>query len=160
LLSKTPDVSFNAQPVTLTYNALGQRLTMVDASGTTTYDYDLSIRLRTKTTPEGTLNYRYDAASNLTYIFSSNTNGVATNYAYDALNRISTVTATSDSGLISNLVTNYTYDAVGNLPTVAYPNNVKHTYTYNALNRLTNIAVAKTTTAQANYADTLGAAGN
>jgi YD repeat-containing protein len=145
LVSKTPDASYNAQPVTFTYNALGQRLTMVDASGTTTYTYDGSNRLRTKATPQGTLTCSYDAASDLTSLSSSNTNGVSTSYSYDALNRMSTVTANSDYGPIGNIVTNYTYDALGNLATVLYPNTVQHTYTYNTLNRLTNLAVAKTT---------------
>jgi len=37
LLSKTPDASFNAQPVTFTYYPNGQRKTMTDATGTTSY---------------------------------------------------------------------------------------------------------------------------
>lgn len=38
---------------------------MTDASGTTTYGYDSLDRLIMKATPEGTLNYTYDAARNL-----------------------------------------------------------------------------------------------
>ena len=60
----------NQQPVRFTYTATGQRLSMADASNTqaipqTTYQYDNRDRLKTKVTPEGTLNYTYDAHGNV-----------------------------------------------------------------------------------------------
>ena len=65
---------------------------MTDANGTTNYSsYDNRDRLKTKATPEGTLNYTYDAHSNLLSIVSSNTNGASLAYSYDALNRLSKV---------------------------------------------------------------------
>ena len=63
LQSKTPDPSFSAPAVGFTYSATGKRLTMSDVSGVTTYTYDPQTdRLLQKQTPEGTLNYTYDAA--------------------------------------------------------------------------------------------------
>src|SRR5206468_1351632 len=120
-----------------------------DASGTTTYAYDLRDRLMTKTTPQGTLTYTYDPAGDLASIRSSNAGGTSVNYSYDTLNRLATVT---DNRLASG-VTTYAYD-VGNLATFAYPNGVSHAYAYNALNRLTSLAVsdaASTTLASYSY---------
>ena len=50
---------------------------MVDASGTTTYTYDVRDRLLSKATPQGTLTYTYDAAGSLASIRSSNTGGTS-----------------------------------------------------------------------------------
>jgi len=92
LLTKTPDASFNASPVTLTYTATGKRQTMTDPSGTTTYSYDPQTdRLMSKQTPYGTISYTYDAAGDVTDISSSNQNGAAMAYQYDKLNRLSSV---------------------------------------------------------------------
>ena len=66
LLKKTPDSSLNQTPVSFTYTATGQRNSMSDASGATNYTvYDNRDRLKTKMTPEGTLNYTYDAHGNV-----------------------------------------------------------------------------------------------
>lgn len=131
LLQKTADPFFStgacsggvcgATQVSFTYNALGQRQTMTDASGTTNYTYDANNRLQHKVTPEGGLNYSYDNVGDVGEVFADNWNsgGVDTRYAYDALNRMSSVTALSDFGPIGNIVSNYTYDAVVNLATVA-----------------------------------------
>jgi YD repeat-containing protein len=53
--------------------------------------FDVGTALTTKATPEGTLNYTFDAAGNLASMTSSHTNGVSVDYAYDDLNRLSTV---------------------------------------------------------------------
>ncbi|MBI1790799.1 MAG: hypothetical protein HYR60_24995, partial [Acidobacteria bacterium] len=156
LLSKTPDPTLNEPGVNFTYTATGQRASMSDASGITTYTYDLRDRLLNKSTPQGTLTYTYDLQGNLTSIRSSNAGGTSVDYAYDALNRLSRVT---DNRLAPG-VTTYTYDAVGNLAGYAYPNGAQSTYTYNNLNRLTNLATARSATPLATYAYTLGAAGN
>ena len=46
-------------------------------------------RLISKATPEGTLNYTYDAAGHVASIASSNVNGASMSYTYDDLNRLS-----------------------------------------------------------------------
>jgi RHS repeat-associated protein len=155
LLTKTPDASLGQPAVHCTYSATGQRLSMIDASGTTTYSYDLRDRLLQKATPEGTLTYTYDAAGNLLSIRSSNTGGTSVNYVYDALNRLSTVT---DNRLASGTTT-YAYDNAGNLQSYLYPNGMQSLYGYDALNRLTNLALSKGGTI-ASYGYTLGASGN
>jgi RHS repeat-associated protein len=158
LRSKTPDAAFGASVVQFSYSATGQRLQMVDASGTTTYAYDTRDRLLSKATPQGTLTYTYDPGGNLTAIQSSNTGGTSVTYAYDALNRLATVT----DNRLSPGVTTYTYDNAGNLANFKYPNGVQHGYTYNPLNRLTTLAVMNTTTSStlASYSYTLGPTGN
>lgn len=157
LLSKTPDASFNQPAVSYTYNALGQRATMTDASGTTVYSYDNRNRLASKQTPNGTLFYTYNDAGNIETLRSSNANGVSVDYDYDELNRLESV---KDNRLTGNQTTNYTFDAVGNLESYSYPNQVTTSYAYNNLNRLTTMTVSNASGGLASYAYTLGAAGN
>ncbi len=121
--------------VSFTYTPTGQRATMTDASGQTTYGYDNRNRLVSKATPEGTLTYSYDAAGDVKTIQSSNAGGANLAYAYDTLNRLGTVTDVNGS-------TVYGYDNVGNLQSVTYPNSVAHSYSYDTRNRLTSLAVA------------------
>ncbi len=149
LLSKTPDPSFNAPPVTFTY-IRGQRFGMTDASGSTGYFYS-SGRVTQLFEPAGQLNYSYDLADNVTGI---NAAGLNVRYTYDELNRLSTVQE-SNTG-----TTTYTYDNVGNLATVTYPNGIVHTYSYDTRNRLTNLGVAKGANSLLSYAYTLDAAGH
>lgn len=156
LLSKTPDASFNASPISFTYTNSGQRLSMTDPSGITGYTYDSRDRLTKKVTPQGTLTYTYDTAGNLGSMRSSNTNGTSVDYSYDVLNRLSTV---KDNRLTSGTTT-YTYDTVGNLQGYLYPNGVQSSYVYDTLNRLKALTIAKTSTTLASYNYMLGAAGN
>jgi RHS repeat-associated protein len=154
LIRKTPDPALNQPAIVLTYEPTGQRATMTDASGTTTYTYDLRDRLLTKVTPQGTLTYTYGPTGNLRSMTSSNANGVSVTYTEDALNRLATVKDNHQPG-----TTSYNYDANGNLAGYTYPNGVQTTTTYNSLNRLTNVSVSKGAPI-ASYAYTLGAAGN
>jgi len=155
LVQKTPDASLGQPSATFAYSPTGRRTTMSDASGITTYTYDLRDRLKSKTTPQGVLTYTYDAAGNELSLGSSNTNGVTVSYAYDVLNRLAAVT---DNRLATG-TTNYTYDANGNLESTTYPNEVRTSYAFNSLNRLTSVSATKGATLAA-YAYTLGAAGN
>ena len=154
LLRKTPDGSLGQPPVVFTYTPSGQRASMQDASGSTTYSYDSRDRLLSKATPQGTLSYSYDAAGNLTRIQSNHAGGAAMDYSYDARNRLASVTDGDGR------VTSYSYDAVGNLAGFLYPNGVQTTYTYNPLNRLTNVTGARGATTIAGYTYTLGPSGN
>jgi RHS repeat-associated protein len=156
LLSKTPDASFNAPAVTYTYNSHGQRQTMVDVTGTTSWNgYDDNGHVTQLQKPQGFLGYTYDAAGNLTQLAGL---GNTVNYTYDALNRLWKVQEQNTGTTI------YGYDNVGNLQTVTYPNGVVHTYTYDTRNRLTNLGVTGTVAgapgAIASYAYTLDASGH
>jgi RHS repeat-associated protein len=156
LVKKTPDPSLNQPEVTFTYTINGQRESMTDASGTTSYSYDERDRLTAKVTPQGTLSYTYNGAGQLGSIQSDHANGVILSYDYDALNRLAKVT----DHRIANGYTTYTYDNAGSLAGYVYPNGVETNYTYNNLNRLTQMTVKHGTTDLASYAYTLGATGN
>ena len=163
LLTKTPDPSLAEPTVSFTYNPTGTRLSMTDASGTTNYtSYDNRNRLKTKVTPEGTLNYTYDAHSNLLSILSSNANGASVTYTPDALNRVGTVT---DNRLVAQGVTpattSYTYYPVGTVQNYTYAaNSVQTAYTYDTLNRLKTIGSTKGSTSLSSFAYTPYPAGN
>ena len=87
-----PDATLTEPTISITYKPNGQRATMTDASGVTTYGYDNRNRLTSKQTPFGTLTYGYDAANNVTSTSSNNANGLSVSYLYDELNRLQTVT--------------------------------------------------------------------
>ncbi|HYI07797.1 MAG TPA: discoidin domain-containing protein [Thermoanaerobaculia bacterium] len=135
LTQKTPDASLTQPPVTYTYTASGQRASMTDAGGTTTYTYDDNERLVSLATSRGTLTYTYDNANNLTAVRSSNENGVSADYAYDALNRLEQVV----DQFVTNGATSFGYDVVGNLDHYLYPNGVRTEHAYDDLNRLKNL---------------------
>ncbi|MEK6280646.1 MAG: PKD domain-containing protein [Acidobacteriota bacterium] len=159
LLLKVPDPSLNQPTVSFTYNVDGQRATMTDGAGVTTYSYDTRSRLVGKHTPFGTLTYSYDEAGNLLTTRSSNANGTSVDYTYDVLNRLATAKDNRVSGL-SGGVTSYSYDTVGSLKEYSYPNGVKTSYSYNTLNRLTSMTLGTTASSLGGYSYTLGAAGN
>jgi RHS repeat-associated protein len=132
LRSRTPDPSFSAAPIAFTYTSTGQRLTMTDPSGTTTYTYTNRDQVASKATPQGTLTYTYDPAGNVASTVSSNTNGTNVTYAWDADNRLSSVT---DSRL-AGATTTYSYDATNQLSLMTYPNGVTHSYAYDTRDRI------------------------
>jgi len=166
--SETPDSSSSLSaagkiPITFAYDpTTGQRYTMTDASGTTTYTYDDLGRLVTKVhSVVGELDYTYDPNGNLLTIKDgtvSRSGGVSLTYHWDALNRLSQV---DDNKTKS---TTYTYDKVGNLQTFTYPTTtpIAATYKYNALNRLTsvNATAGSSQTPFASFGYTLGLSGN
>ena len=139
------------------YNLNGQMASRTDTSGSYTWIYDSRSRLKTNSTPVGTLCYLYDANGNLTNLSSATTNGVSTGYQYDALNRLTNVV---DNGLTGTKNTAYSFDGVGNLQTLKYPNGVTNLYQYDVLNRLTNLTWKLTTTTLGTFYYQLGAAGN
>ncbi len=86
-------------------------------------------------TPEGTLNYTYDAAGNLQSMTSNHTHGVSATYSYDDLNRLSAVADANLTGVPTN-ITQYSYDNASNLGSVLYPNGVTTQFTYDTLNHV------------------------
>jgi RHS repeat-associated protein len=111
-----------------TYTPTGQRQTVVDSRGTTTYVYDQRDRLLSRTDPDGTtISYTYDAAGNRTSVTIPTG---TTAYTFDALNRLLTVTDPQGGQ------TKYTYDAAGNLVRTDLPNHTYEIRQYDALNRL------------------------
>ena len=135
---------------------------MADATGTTTYTYDNRDRLKIKATPEGALNYAYDAHSNLLTILSSNANGASVTYTPDQLNRLSTVTDNRMAAQgVATPVTTYGYDPAGNMSGYTYSaNGVQSTYNYDTLSRLSSVGWAKGTTSLSSFTYTPYPAGN
>jgi RHS repeat-associated protein len=144
LTQKIPDPSLAQPQIQFAYTATGKRASMLDASGTTTYSYDNRDRLITKSTPQGSLSYTYDAANNVKSIISSNANGASMSYSYDAGNRLS---STTDNRLLAQGftagTTAYTYDAGGNIASYTYPNGVQTSNLYDTLNRVKQITSAQ-----------------
>ncbi len=85
------------ETLTYAYDANGNRTTLTDATGTTTFGYDANNRL----TSAGSATYSYDNNGNLTNIST----GIS--LTYDAHNR------TSQTSLPGGLVVQYTYDGDG-----------------------------------------------
>ncbi len=157
----TNRASVNGYQVSYTYTPTGQRATMTDPSGATTYLYDNRDRLTNKVVNWGSpaqlsiaLNYRYDANGNLTNLWSSTANGMTNVYQYDALNRLTNVV-----GQVSSL-SQYSYDFAGNLQALRYANGVTNLYQYDSLNRLTNSVWKLNAGTLASFYYQLGLTGN
>ena len=139
------------------YDAAGELTNRKDLSGSYQWVYDLRGRLRTNSTPAGTLFYQYDANGNQTNLSSATSGGVSVVYQYDGLNRLTNVI---DNGLNGTKNTAYTFDGVGNMQTLRYPNGVTNLWQYDSLNRLTNEVWNKGTTPLASFSYQLGPTGN
>jgi RHS repeat-associated protein len=154
-----PDASLSGQtPIGFTYYSTGDRKTMTDASGTTSYSYNARNRLLSKATPYGSLSYTYDAASNLRSMRSSNTSGITVTYSYDALNQLQSVV---DNRLSPSAnTTTYVYSPTSTLKSVTLPNGVVTSYGYDTLDRLTSLVTKKNTTTLGSFTYTLRPEGN
>lgn len=137
----------------LTYNLLGEVLTVEIENEFTRFMYDERGLLASVTTPaERTWAYAYDPLGNLTevtqpdetiqqYIYDENSNLVAaadpnmlvTSYLYDALNRLTDI-----EDPLGNR-TSYEYDVRGNAISITDPRDVIETATYDVFDRLVSI---------------------
>jgi len=115
------------------YDPNGNRISMIDPTGLTTYTYDELNRLTSITNNKGlTTIFTYDALGRRTSM--THDNGVVTNYTYDAAFQLLTLVHQLGLNPPINSFT-YTYDKVGNRKTKA-DNNGTANYTYDTLNRL------------------------
>lgn len=124
----TPNVTFN-------YYKSGQRASMTDGTGTTSYQYDQLDRTYAVTNGAGqTVGYRYDLAGNLTNLIYPDSSVITR--TYDAANEWIGVTDPFGH------TTRFGYDPAGNLQTEAYPTTAPlvSTLGYNAADQLTSIA--------------------
>ncbi len=143
LINKSVTKNGQTKQITYTYDKQGNRKSMTDDTGTTTYSYDDLNRLITENAPNNiTKEYTYDAANNRkTYKLKQNsTEKQNISYTYDTLNRLEQV---KENGTTK---ATYTYDTNGNRQSLTYNNGNSTTYTYNNANRLTNITNKKGTT--------------
>ena len=132
--------------ITTTYSPTGKRLSMVDASGTTTWAYDNQDRVSAKATPQGTLSYTYLPNSLVASVNSSNANGTSINYGYDNVNRLATVL---DNRLAAT--TTNSFDDADNLATIVYPNGVINSYTVDQKDQVTVLQIQRNAAILANY---------
>jgi RHS repeat-associated protein len=124
----TPNVS------SVVYDADGQRTSMTDGTGTSTWAHDSLHRLTSSINRVGsTVSYGYDLRSDLTSITYPGVTGSVTR-GFDAAGRLRTVTDWNSK------TTTFNYDADGNLVGQAYPNATTTTDTVDAADRLMAVA--------------------
>lgn len=115
-----------------TYDANGNRTSMIDPTGITTYTYDALNRLTSITNNKGlTTTFSYDALGRRTSM--THVNGVATTYEYDTASQLTKVTHQLGPTIINSFT--YAYDKVGNRIT-KLDRNGSYNYTYDTLYRL------------------------
>ena len=116
-------------PVRMGYNAMGQRVSMEDITGASSYTYDGLGRLKTATNGSGkTVTYEYDEADNLKAILYPD--GKKVSYAYDKNDNIILLMDRDGRS------TSYEYDPLNRLTAVRRPDGTVSTYTYNARNEV------------------------
>ena len=118
-----------------TYDAVGNRLSMLDGSQTvaTTYTYDDLNRLTSVQTPQGyKLQYEYDAADRTTAILHPN--GDRIEYTYDAADRLVAL-----HNVTNSLKLTYLYNRAGQLVWVNRPSSVRTQYQHDDLGRVSLI---------------------
>ena len=135
----TPD-----SDVSFTYDAAGNRHTMVDGVGTTTWTHDALNRPTAILDPySATVAYGYNAGGLRTSITYPDSKQVG--YAYDLAGRLHVVTDWD------TLVTTYTFDRGARPATTTLPNGLVSTYAFDDANRLTALSQAIGTTTYASY---------
>jgi RHS repeat-associated protein len=115
-----------------TYDLNGNRITMTDPTGTTSYEYDALDRLTKITNPSGDVTtYTYDAVSRRTGMTYAN--GMTAGYQYDAAGRLLDLVYQLNSANVATF--GYTYDKVDNRTSMTDEYGL-HSYTYDTLYRL------------------------
>ncbi len=145
--------------VTFTYDKVGNRLTMTDGTGLTTYVYDDLYRLESVTDGSGqAVGYTYYPAGNrhtMTY-----PSGQVITSTYDMANRLDTVTDWDEG------VYDYTFDDAHRLKQIVLPNTlagtgaITSTYDYDDAGRLVALTHASAAETLASYAYDLDKVGN
>ncbi|MGH9969217.1 MAG: hypothetical protein ACREBG_15650 [Pyrinomonadaceae bacterium] len=136
-------------PVTYDYDAAGNRISMADGSGNTTYVYNSLSQLESETrqfsgpgAPPGTytLSYVYNFAGELKKI--TDPTNATINYNYDAMGRMIGITGenTLYNG-VSQYASGLAYRAWGGLKSMAYGNTTSLSLSYNQRGLVTHYSV-------------------
>lgn len=149
---KTIDYPAGTADVNFTYDALGNRTTMTDGTGSTSWTLDALNRPLTITAPSGAVGYGYDRLGNRTTLRYPDTKTVT--YTVDALNRIASVQDWAST------FTSYTYNAVGQVVTTTLPNGVRTVYGYDTAQRLQTLTHSTLSQTLGAYTYTVDASGN
>ena len=114
------------------YDVMGQRVSMMDRSGESSYEYDGLGRITKVTTGSGeTTTYEYginDMLSRLTY-----PDGKSVSYEYDLNDNLTQVTDRTGG------VTTYVYDAINRVTEIHRPNGISTYNTYNARDQIVSM---------------------
>ena len=141
-----PNAGYLDSPnVSYTYDADGNRRSMTDGTGTTSYSYDGFERLQSTTNGAGSMvGYGYDQDSDKTAIQYGSA-GMVTR-SYNADDQLSQVTDWNGNS------TSFAYDANGNLQQENLPNGDSTVTSYNDANQTTGISYAPTASLQSPFA--------
>jgi YD repeat-containing protein len=134
------------------YDAAGNLINMIDATGTTRYKYDAANQVTSVRYPDGLeANFSYDEAGNVSAI--TYPGGLVVRYTYDNRNRLARVAWGENS-------ISYRHDAVGNVMSEARSNGTESVYAYNANDQFAEIKHQRGTEAFAHLIYTYNAVGN
>jgi YD repeat-containing protein len=139
-----PSGGIGTSPVSFGYDAAGNRTSMTDGSGSTTYQYNTLSRLESETrTFNGlsgsfTLSYSYNLAGELTDI-TDPFNSVS--YAYDTNGRLTGVTGTGYPLQSSNFLSGIQYRAWGAVKGMSYGNGKSLTVSYDGQMQVTGFNI-------------------
>jgi RHS repeat-associated protein len=118
-----------AEGVLYGYDALGQRVSMMDTTGESTYEYDSLERITKVTSGSGqAVTYTYDGADQLEGI--TYPDGKSVYYQYDKNDNITGVVGRDGK------TTAYTYDAINRVTEIHRPNGINTYNTYNARDQI------------------------
>jgi YD repeat-containing protein len=131
--------------VTFGYDPVGNRTSMSDQSGSTTYQYNSLSQVTSEThqlsglSASYTLGYEYNLAGALK-TFTDQTAGTSVSYGFDGIGRLTGVTG-SGFGSVSQLASNSKYRASGALSHEEYGNGTEANLNYNNRMRVTHYAL-------------------
>jgi YD repeat-containing protein len=148
----TKDYEERMEATTYAYDSFGNRLSMTDESGESTYTYDEAGRLITHTQADGrALSYTYDSYGRMATLTYPDEHTAT--YTYDLADNIVEV---EDSLTGTTL---YTYDAEGRVLSCTRPDGTETLYTYDALGNLTELVNSREDTVLSSFTYTYDALG-